>query len=72
MRLDDPQGVNKFKGTYYGGKALLVLGGLSAENWEALRDEIKPDVILGANGTCFKIDNLDFHLEISTWLLDVP
>lgn len=64
MRLDEPQAVNKFKGAYYGGKALLVLGGLSAENWEALRDEIKPDVVLGANGTIFKIPDLDFHLVV--------
>jgi len=64
MRLDDPQGVNKFEGAYYGGKALLVLGGLSAENWEALRDEIEPDVILGANGTIFKVPDLDFHLVV--------
>jgi len=58
----DVKGVQKFKGAYYGGKALLVLGGNSAENWESVRDDINPDVILGANGTCFNIDNLDFHM----------
>jgi len=62
VRKDDVEAVHRLQGTYQGGKALLVLGGLSANNWESVRDEIKPDIILGANGTCFKIDNLDFHL----------
>jgi len=64
MRKDQPQEVDKFQGAFYGGKALLVLGGPSGKEWQSLQDEIKPDVILGANGTCFEIDNLDFHLVV--------
>lgn len=64
MRPDDPIGVARYKRAYYGGKALVVLGGTSAQDWERIRDEIKPDVILGANGTCFEIDNLDFHMIV--------
>lgn len=63
-RLDDPQGMKAFKGSYFGGKALLVLGGSSGAGWKALRDEINPDVILGANGTIFEIDDLDFHVVV--------
>jgi len=64
QRKDDPAGVNKFQDTYLGGKALLVLGGTSAKDWESIRDQTKPDVILGANGTCFEIPDLDFHLVV--------
>jgi len=63
-RLDEPQKMKAFEGRYYGGTALLVLGGSSGSNWEAVRDEVNPDIILGANGTCFEIDNLDFHLVV--------
>jgi len=62
MRKDQPYEVEKFKDAYHGGKALLVLGGPSGKQWQSLRDEIHPDVILGANGTIFEIDDLDFHL----------
>lgn len=64
MRLDNPVGVSRFENAYFGGKALIVLGGDSGKNWQRLRDEIKPDVILGANGVCFEIDDLDFHLVV--------
>jgi len=64
MRKDEPAGVKVFEGSYYGGRALVVLGGESARDWESLRDEINPDVILGANGTCFEIQDLDFHLVV--------
>ena len=50
MRRDDPQGVMKFKDRYYGGTALIVLGGPSGKDWEQLRDEVNPSVILTANG----------------------
>lgn len=42
----------------------MVLGGASAQDWESLRDEINPDVIIGVNGVCFEIDDLDFHLVV--------
>ena len=64
MRPDDPNGIECFEGLYYKGKALLVLGGISARGWKELREEIQPDVIMGANGTCFEIDDLDFHLVV--------
>ena len=43
---------------------MLVLGGPSGKDWRRLRNEIKPDVILGANGTCFEVPDLDFHLVV--------
>lgn len=64
-RLDDPRAMQLHTNRYGGnGKALLVLGGASGRHWEALRDELRPDVILGANGTCFEIDDLDYHLVV--------
>lgn len=32
-------------------KALLLLGGPSGKDWEKLRDEVKPNIIFGANGS---------------------
>lgn len=61
-RNDDYDGVMNFKDQHKDGIALIVLGGTSGSDWEDLRDNIQPDVILGANGTCFKIHDLDFHL----------
>jgi len=63
-RRDDPAGVERFEGAYFGGHALAVLGGASAKHWKRLRDALHPDVIIGANGTIFEIDNLDFHLVV--------
>ena len=31
-------------------KALLLLGGPSGANWQELQAEIKPDILMGANG----------------------
>ena len=59
---DDPEGVMRHAGLYAGGKALIVLGGYSAKNWFQLHEEIKPDVILGANGVNAVIENLDYWL----------
>ena len=65
QRFDDPRAMQLHQNRYGGnGKALLVLGGNSGKNWTTLRDEIQPDVILGANGTCFEIDDLDYHLVV--------
>lgn len=49
-RKDDPLGVMAHADRYFGGKALIVLGGPSGREWKRLRDEIEPDVILTANG----------------------
>jgi len=54
--------VMDFADQYSGGKALIVLGGLSAQGWKDVKDEINPHTILGANGTCFEIPDLDFHM----------
>jgi hypothetical protein len=61
-RPDDPIGVMRYKDAYYGGRALVILGGPSGDRWEEVKDEIKPDVILGANGACFKVKDLDFWM----------
>ncbi|MBT3390338.1 MAG: hypothetical protein HN413_07990 [Chloroflexi bacterium] len=49
-RPDDPRAVALHADRFYGGTALIVLGGNSGDGWEKLRDEIEPDVILTANG----------------------
>ena len=49
-RPDDPAGVMAHAGRYDGGCALVVLGGPSGQGWAGLRDAIRPDVILTANG----------------------
>jgi len=64
VRKDNPQEVSKLNGVYRGGIALIVLGGISSKDWESVFSMVRPDVILGANGTCFKIDNLDYHLVV--------
>lgn len=58
-RGDDPESVAKHAGRYSGGKALVILGGYSSKNWQELREKIKPDVILGANGVNSIVPNLD-------------
>ena len=65
QRFDDPRAMQLHHGRFHGnGRALIVLGGGSGKDWQKLRDEIRPDVILGANGTCFEIDGLDYHLVV--------
>jgi hypothetical protein len=49
-------------GKYAGGKALIILGGPSAKDWERLRDETRPDVLLGVNGVNACVPNLDYWL----------
>lgn len=63
MRFDDSVIMDKVvEGTLPGATALIVLGGASAAKWEALRDEVKPDVLIGVNGVNGVIPNLDFWL----------
>jgi len=57
---DDPMEVMRHAGRYVGGRALIVLGGDSGKRWEQVRDQVRPDVIIGANGTCYQINNLDY------------
>ena len=38
------------KDRYFGGVALVILGGPSGANWMKLRDVIRPDVIITSNG----------------------
>lgn len=49
-RLDAPEKVAEHQGRYSGKVALCVLGGASGAGWKKLRDELIPDVFLGANG----------------------
>ena len=50
QRPDQPERVNAHAGKYAGGVALVVLGGSSGGFWEQVRDAVRPDVILTANG----------------------
>ena len=59
-RPDDPEKVMKHAGRYDGKTALVVLGGYSAVGWEALRDKIKPDLIIGGNGVNSMVHNLTY------------
>ena len=80
-RPDDPIAVEFHRDRYYGGKALVVLGGPSGKNWEQLRDDIQPDVILTANGATklpgadywILVENMNYcygHRESDAWLSD--
>lgn len=61
-RFDDFKQVRKFTGAFQGKKALVVLGGPSASDWEAVAREVNPDVLIGANGVNEKLPFLDFWL----------
>ena len=61
-RPDDPEKMNLHAGRYAGGKALIVLGGTSGSDWDILKDEIKPDVILIGNGVNSMIRNADYWM----------
>jgi hypothetical protein len=61
-RPDNSEAVMKYAGRYTGGKALVILGGYSGAGWKKVRDEIKPDVLLGANGVNGKVKDLDFWM----------
>lgn len=52
----------KHANTYRDGVALIILGGTSAKKWEALREKVKPNVILGANGVNALVPNLDYWM----------
>ena len=60
-RSDDPEAVMKHKDKYKGGKALIVLGGYSAKNWEDIYAKVQPDVLIGANGANV-INDLDYWI----------
>ena len=47
-------------GRYAGGVALVILGGMSSNGWQELKEEVKPDVILGGNGVNAVVQGLDF------------
>jgi len=61
-RQDDPIAMKYLEGSRLDGKALIVLGGSSGKDWEDIKKKINPDVILGANGVCFEVKDLDLHL----------
>lgn len=63
-RLDDYALMQALTGKHAGQKALIVLGGSSAANWQALCAEIRPDIIIGVNGVNGQIANLDYWLCI--------
>jgi len=50
MREDDPAAVMAHKDRFFGGVALVVLGGPSGQGWRAVQEQVEPDVILTANG----------------------
>jgi hypothetical protein len=60
-RPDDPAGMAVHTGKFAGCKALVVLGGPSGANWEDLRDKIRPDVLLTANGAT-QLPGVDYWL----------
>jgi len=70
MRPDNPEAMQKHTGLYSGGTALIVLGGPSGASWEALRDEVRPDVILIGNGVNSMVRDADYWMcaeNMTTW-----
>lgn len=61
-RHDDPAGVMAHADKYAGGKALIVLGGYSAKDWQQLYADLKPDVLIGANGVNSQVYGLDYWM----------
>lgn len=61
-RLDDPAAVMQHAGKFKGGKALVVLGGYSAEGWVELYASLNPDVIIIANGANILVENADYWI----------
>ena len=61
-RYDDPQEVDKHIGKYLDGKALIILGGYSSENWAELYAKLCPDVVIGGNGVNSLCSDLDYWL----------
>lgn len=61
-RNDNPDAVMMHSSRYLGGKALVVLGGYSAKDWKHVMEEIKPDVIMGANGVNAMVHGLDYWI----------
>lgn len=59
-RKDDYFGVMKFAHRFQGGRALAVLGGPSGKRWRELEEELKPDIVIGANGVNAMIRELPF------------
>jgi hypothetical protein len=50
VRPDDPNAVMAHAGRFSGGVALIVLGGPSGQDWQRVAGQVRPDVILTANG----------------------
>jgi hypothetical protein len=48
-RPDEPVVINKHKGKFEGSRALIILGGPSGKQWNRVRKEIDPDVIITCN-----------------------
>lgn len=61
-RDDDPNQVMSLKDKHKGGVALIVLGGNSAKDWQRVREQVNPDIVLGANGVNSMVDNLDYWM----------
>lgn len=52
------------KDKYKDGRALIILGGPSAKNWEIVKTLVNPDVVLGANGVKAMVPDLDYWMCI--------
>ncbi len=61
-RYDEPEKVMQHAGKYDGGKAMIVLGGYSMCGWEWLKEEVKPDVTIIANGVNSVIQGADYWI----------
>jgi len=48
--FDEPEKIKEHQNRFEGGKALVVLGGVSGKGWARLRNEIGPDVIISTSG----------------------
>lgn len=62
MRPDDVDKMLSLQGSRKGQKALIILGGTSAKNWEYYWKTGKYNFIIGANGVSKVLPNIDYWL----------
>lgn len=61
-RYDNPAAAMEHADRFGGGRALVILGGYSAQNWRDVREEVKPDVVIIANGVNALVQNADYWI----------
>lgn len=58
----DPVAMQKIEGKEKGKRALLILGGNSAERWKEIQKKVNPDILITVNGVNSRISNADYWI----------